>query len=155
MKRTSLVLIFTLLLPVGAAMASHYPLEAVSFVSPEEVKVLTKRGIEDTEQLLASTATAMARSDLAGVTGLDKKRLRELQEFCDLLQIRGVGPKMAAVLRLAGVYDTRTMAAEDAVALATKMKKANDIHKVSEILPEPAVLQGWIEQAAAFSRSSR
>lgn len=155
MKRTSLVLALALLLPVGTALASHYPLHAVSFVSPEEVKALTARGIEDTEQLLAGTATAKARSDLAGLTGLDKKRLRELQEICDLLQVRGIGPKMAAVLRLAGVYDTRSMAAEDAVALAAKMKKANDIHKVSEILPEPAVLQGWIEQAAALSRPPR
>ena len=136
----------------GTVLASHYPLDAAAFLSDGERTALVERGIEDTEQLLAATDTAKERGALAGLTGIDKKRLRELQEICDLLQVRGIGPKMAGVLRLAGVYDTRALAGEKAEALAVKMKKANDVHKVSEILPEPAVLEGWIQQAATFCR---
>ena len=145
------------LLLVGAAnvLASHYPLDAAGFLSPGERTALVARGINDTAQLLEATDTAKERIALAGASGIDKKRLRELQEICDLLQVRGIGPKMAGVLRLAGVYDTRALAAEDATALAGKMQKANDVHKVSEVLPEPLVLQGWIEQAASICSRPR
>ena len=148
--------IAVLLLLFGAAdaVASHYPLDAATFLSDGERTALVEQGVEDTGQLLDATDTAKERSALAGLCGIKKKRLREIQEICDLLQVRGIGPKMAGVLRLAGVYDTRTLAGENAMALAGKMKKANDVHKVSEILPEPSVLEGWIEQAAALCRRS-
>ena len=139
----------------GAARASHYPLDAATFLSDVERSALAARNIEDTAQLLEATDSSQERVALAKDAGIDKKRLREIQEICDLLQVRGIGPKMAGVLRLAGVYDTRALAGEEAVALAAKMKKANDVHKVSEILPESEVLVGWIEQAAALCRSSR
>jgi predicted flap endonuclease-1-like 5' DNA nuclease len=140
---------------VGAAQASHYPLDAAGFLSDGERTALLAQGIEDTAQLLAATDTPAERGALAGTSGIDKKRLREIQEVCDLLQVRGIGPKMAGVLRLAGVYDTRALAGEKADPLALKMKKANDVHKVSEILPESSVLEGWIQQAATFSRRPR
>jgi len=148
------VLLF-LVIAAGTALASHYPLDAATFLSDGERAALVERGIEDTAQLLEATDTAKERAALAGPSGLDKKRLREIHEVCDLLQVRGIGPKMAGVLRLAGVYDTRALAGEEATALAGKMKKANDVHKVSEILPEPAVLAGWIEQAASLCRNPR
>jgi len=148
----SLAALVVLLGAAGAAQASHYPLDAAAFLSGEERNALLGRGIEDTAQLLEATDGSEERAALAGLSGIDAKRLREIQEICDLLQVRGIGPKMAAVLRLAGVYDTRALAGEDPAALAAKMKKANSVHRISEILPGPAVLEGWIEQAAALYR---
>lgn len=155
--RTSVpvVLVLALFISPTSAQASHYPLDAATFLSGAEKTALQAHGIEDTAGLLEATDTAKERTALVGLAGIDKKRLREIQEICDLLQVRGIGPKMAGVLRLAGVYDTRALAGEEAVALAAKMKKANDVHKVSEILPESDVLVGWIEQAAALCRRSR
>ena len=155
--RTSVSLAVFLLFLFSAstvAFASHYPLDAATFITDAEKTSLRGQGIDDTATLLGATDTAKERAALAGLVGIDKKRLREFQEICDLLQVRGIGPKMAGVLRLAGVYDTRSLATEDATALAGKMKKANDVHKVSEILPEPSVLVGWIEQAATICRHS-
>jgi len=148
------VLIF-LLGVADTALASHYPLDAAAFLSDGERAELSERGVEDTAQLLEATADSKKRAALAGLSGIDAKRLREIQEICDLLQVRGIGPKMAGVLRLAGVYDTRALAGEKAASLAAKMKKANYVHKVSETLPEPSILEGWIEQAAALSRRPR
>ncbi|MFH1531342.1 MAG: DUF4332 domain-containing protein [Pseudomonadota bacterium] len=155
MRIRALLGVLFLLGGVGTARASHYPLDAATFLSDGERTALGERGIADTGQLREATDMPKERAALADLSGIDKKRLREIHEVCDLLQVRGIGPKMAGVLRLAGVYDTRALAAEDATALAGKMKKANDVHKVSEILPEVEVLKGWIEQAASLSRNPR
>ncbi len=152
--RVGIVAFVLLFGAAGAALASHYPLDAATFISDVEKTALRSQGIEDTAGLLEATDTAKERAALADLSGIKKKRLREIQEICDLLQVRGIGPKMAGVLRLAGVYDTRALAGENATALAGKMKKANDVHKISEILPEPSVLEGWIEQAATLCRRS-
>jgi len=119
-------------------------------VDPSE----SKTKIDSTAALLAATATCNQRKALSGLTQLSTKRLREMNEFCDLLQVRGIGPKMAALMRLSGVYDTHMLAAQTGDALEAKMKKANAIHKVSEILPGAAVLDGWIQQAATLAHKS-
>jgi predicted flap endonuclease-1-like 5' DNA nuclease len=151
--RSSLILpALVVLLAAGPVLASHYPLEETPFITPEEAALLKVRAIEGTDQLLEATDTEEERAGLALATGIDRKRLREIEELCDLLQVRGIGPKMAMLMRLAGVYDTRALAAQKAEPLAAAMKKANDVHQASEILPEPEVIQGWIEQAASLRR---
>ncbi|MBM4370547.1 MAG: DUF4332 domain-containing protein [Deltaproteobacteria bacterium] len=155
MRSDAALAVLLLLAAAAPARASHYPLEEAAFLTGDEVRLLTDRGLEDTEQLLAATDTEEERAALAGTSGLDRKRLRELQELCDLLQVRGIGPKMAILLRLSGIYDTRSLATQKAEPLAAAMKKANDVHQASEILPEPDVLQGWIEQAAILRHPPR
>jgi predicted flap endonuclease-1-like 5' DNA nuclease len=141
------LLILALLLFSAPCLASHYPLEETNLFSPEEMKALGKAGLADTEALGKTILDAKGRKALATTTALSEKRLTELAEICDLLRIRGVGPKMASLLRLSGVFDSSDLAKAKAPQLYEAMKKANAIHGTSEVVPEADVLEGWIKDA--------
>jgi predicted flap endonuclease-1-like 5' DNA nuclease len=145
--KNSLVILFALLLFSAPALASHYPLDETGLFNAEELKALSKAGYNDTEALGKALLDSKARKAVATATSLSEKRLTELAEVCDLLRIRGVGPKMASLLRLSGVFDSSDLAKAKAVPLNEAMKKANAVHGTSEVVPEPEVLEGWINDA--------
>lgn len=151
MKKTSLHLlaicvVVALLFPTSG-YASHYPLEAVPFIAAKDTADLKKAGVADTEQLLQQLATPAARKSMRKKTRIAKESLLEYARLCDLLSIRGVGPKMGRLLRLAGVEGVTHLRTHDAVELLKKMKEANNIHTISEILPGHETVADWILQA--------
>jgi len=130
-----------------AAFASHYPLEAVPFVPDKEREVLLKEKITDTSELLDATKTAQQRKQLARKTGIPEETILEWAQTCDLLRVRGIGPKMAKLFRLSGVKTMDELAKEAPEALSAKIKETNAAHMVSEILPDEGTLKDWIHQA--------
>lgn len=146
-----LLLLSVITLSSTPALASHYPVESADFLSDQEKTAFKAQGIDGTDRLQVLTAGPKEIEELALKTGLDKGRLREIGEFCDLLQIRGIGPKMAGLLRLSGVFNRAALARENAAGLAGKLKAANLIHRVSEVLPQAEILEDWINQAAGRS----
>lgn len=130
-----------------AVQASHYPLEAVPFIAPKDITLFKGAKVEETSQLLAALATPEGRKAMHKKTGVALETLLEYARLCDLLSIRGVGPKMARLLRLADVTGLEDLRGRDADALLKKMKQANDIHTISEILPGPETVADWVQQA--------
>jgi len=130
-----------------AVMASHYPLEAVPFIPEKHKSALSEQKIIDTEELLNAGLTAKARKGLARKTDIKRDKLTEYVYMCDLLRVRGVGPKMARLLTLAGVKSIEELRAEKPETLVPKMKTANQKHSVSEILPQEDTTKDWIHQA--------
>lgn len=136
-----------LLLAPATAFASHYPLDESNLFPESELKALKAQGYTDTEALGAALLKAADRKAMAKKTGLEEKRVDELAEICDLLRIRGVGPKMVSLLRLSGIYDSSDLGKAVPEQLHERMRQANDIHAVSELVPEVDILKGWIEDA--------
>lgn len=136
------------LLFAGSAVASHYPLEAVPFIADSDKKQLKGQKILDTKQLLNSLLTSKVRKKMARKTGIDKGVLEGYAHLCDLLRIRGVGPKMAKLIILAGVSGIKDLRKQKAAALLAGMKEANKVHTISEILPPVETIQDWIGQAS-------
>jgi predicted flap endonuclease-1-like 5' DNA nuclease len=155
MRTSKFLLVALLLIPVSSAFASHYYLEDASFIKAEEAKALKAEGLKSTETLLNGLITPDLRKAVSDKTKIKPARLRELAEFCDLLRVRGVGPKMATLLRLSGVMHTGDLAVQAGASLAKKLKAANDLHQISETLPEPGLLGDWIQQAQKLGRILR
>ncbi len=149
-KRTLglLAVVGLVLLYAGSVLASHYPLEAVPFIADSDKKLLKQQKILDTKQLLNSLLTSKVRKKMARKTGIDKEVLTGYVQLCDLLRIRGVGPKMAKLIMLAGVPGIKVLRKQQAAQLLAGMKEANKVHTISEILPQVETIQDWIGQAA-------
>lgn len=131
----------------SAAAASHYRLPAGGLVSESEERSLAEHSVDTTEALLAGTASLKARRALSKATGLSYARLTELATQCDLLRIRGVGPSVVRLLQAAGTRHTAALRQARADALAEKLKSANAVHGIMEVLPDTASLSDWITQA--------
>lgn len=144
---TVLLLLVAQSLPVWA---SHYPIEVVPFVESGHKAKLSALKIEDTEELLQALLTSDARKAVARKTGIEDAKLGEYSRTCDLLRLRGVGPKMARLLLLSGVAGVAGLRAETAPELIVKLRAANKQHGVSEILPQEETLKDWIHQARAL-----
>jgi len=134
-------------LTAATAQASHYPIEAVPFIKDEHKTSLAKLKVFDTEELLTALLTPDERKKVARKTGIEKKVLQEYVQSCDLLRVRGVGPKMARLLILSDVDGIKVLRAEKAETLLPRMQEANKKHGVSELLPQPDTLKDWIHQA--------
>lgn len=134
-------------LTVAPALASHYPIDAAPFVADEHKTRLTNIKIFGTEELLNALLTTKARKEMGRKTGIETSVLMEYARACDLLRIRGVGPKMARLLILSGVDGINTLRAEKSETLLPKMQEANKKHGVSELLPQLDTLKDWIHQA--------
>ncbi len=147
--RTTLVATLALALVglAAPAFASHYRLPAGDLVTATELKSLQKAGVDTTLALYEQAAGSQARKQLARASGLSVARLTELAAQCDLLRVSGVGPLMVRVLQAGGVRHSGDLRKANAAALLDKLRAANQVHKLTEVLPEVEMLQAWIAQA--------
>ena len=136
-----------LFLSVVPALASHYPIEVVPFIEAAHKSKLEAQKIFDTEELLQALLTPKGRKLMARKTGIKSQVLFGYAQMCDLLRIRGVGPKMGKLLTLAGVATIARLRAEKPAPLLVKLSEANKKHGVSEIIPQEETLKDWIHQA--------
>lgn len=150
--RLALGLLLTLVFS-ATALASHYPLEAVSFIQKEHSDQFLKLKLDDTQLLLEALATPEKRKSIESKTGIAQDTLLFYAQLCDLLQIRGVGPQMARLLHLAGYTSVGLLAKATPAAALEAMKKANQEHRVSELLPQEPTMANWIEQAQKLPRT--
>lgn len=142
--------LLTLLCVLGwaaTALASHYRLPAGGLVSDAEQRALAEAHVETTKALLDATAAQKDRRALAKSTSISYARLTELATQCDLLRIRGVGPSVVRLLQAAGTRHAAALRQALPESLETKIKAANAIHGIMEVLPDIASLADWIAQA--------
>jgi len=146
-----ILLLTILLFFVGNSMAygSHYLLEDVSFITAEERASFEKVGVEATEQLLEKSKTAKARKSLAAKSGIALERIEALGKLTDLLQMRGIGPKMALLFSAAGCTTAKELSAQKINVFYETIKTTNKTQQISEVLPSPELVASWIKAAAS------
>ena len=149
MKRILVASIFLLVTLVGAssALASHYLLEDVPFISVEERTKLESLKILATEDLLKEVATPAARRALVKKSGLSKARVLELSNQVDLLQVRGIGPKMVMLFQAAGYANCKALNQAKLEPLYKAIAKTNDTKHISEVIPSRDLLASWIRRS--------
>jgi len=149
MKRpiTAFLVLFICTFFTVQASASHYLLEDVPFVTPEELTALNGASVEATEDLLAKAATQKDRELLAKASGLTLDRVTALATLTDLLQIRGVGPKMALLFQGCQANTAAELAKQDIKVLYPRMKEVNRTHQISEVLPSEELVASWLRAA--------
>jgi predicted flap endonuclease-1-like 5' DNA nuclease len=131
----------------SSAMASHYSLAKVDFVTTKERKLLSRAGILDTQVLLEWLGDDKNRRWVSDQTGLDDERLRFLAARCDLLRIVGIGPTIAEALQKAEVLDTSDLARDNADDLLARLKVATRGSSMANKLPAEDTLDTWIRAA--------
>ncbi len=139
-----LAALFLLVAPSGAH-ASDYPLENI--LPKEMAEALAKQNVKTTSQLLAAGNTNAKRRKLAKTTSLQRKLLRQWIEMSDVMRIRGVGPKMATLLRATRVRTIAKLKRQRAKTLLPRMLKVNAKKKISQNPPGHSQVTQWITQA--------
>lgn len=145
MKRVILVAV-VLLVPF-CVEASHYDLGSIELVDAEIIKKLATINVLTTEDLYKATRTRSQITRLSRKLQVPASTLREWHDFCDLLRISGIGPKVARVLTLSGVKTVRQLAAQKPETLTETIKSTNAQVGLLGKLPDEDTVRNWIEQA--------
>jgi hypothetical protein len=132
---------------LGSAFASHYRLTVLDFLAPELVTVLGGQDIENTEDFLRRTLTPEDRGALSEATGIPEVEILELARMCEVLQIEGVGPRVARLLRASGVVSVTDFASRDATELEAVFAAVNAVEHHTGINPSAENLAEWIDLA--------
>jgi len=97
----------------GSYLARPFPLSNFPGIPFEYVELLKSKGILNTKNFFEQAQTEDHQSELAGITGIPKYRLKELFSLCDLSRITGVGGIFARVVYEAGIRSTMEFARID------------------------------------------
>ena len=149
MKRILVATFFLFVLIAGSstALASHYLLEDVPFISVDERTKLESLKLLATEDLLKEVATPSARRALVKRSGLSAARVVELSNQVDLLQVRGIGPKMVMLFQAAGYTNCKALNKAKLETLYKAIAKTNDAKHISEVIPSPDLVASWIRRS--------
>lgn len=151
MKR-SIIIIVIFLFCGGEGYASNYDLTSIDLIGEEGIKVLANMKIYTTDDLWKATLKASQRIKIAKALGISLNKLKEIHNFCDLLRIQGIGPKVVKVLTLAGIKTTLALSKQNPKQLTTKIIEVNKQHEILGKLPDEALVQEWIEKAKILSK---
>jgi len=127
----------------GQAFASHYDLVDIEIVPTDVRDKLLAAGIEDTQTLLAKVLTEESRAEIVKVTGMDKAAVQELAHTLELMQVSGIGPQAARLLRLSGVESIGHLAQRDAPQPLPVVLAANAKHAATGLHPDASLQAAW------------
>lgn len=112
---------------------------------------LEAAGIKTTDDLVAHTANATARTNLAKTIGVSASQLTEWINRADLMRLNGVGKEMANLLEEAGVDSCKELQHRNAENLQARLKSINDEQHITHHAPNLAQVTEWITEAAKFA----
>ena len=145
----AVALVLSAVMVVGAvAEASNYYLEDIGRFEDAQVKLFKDNNIETTEQFLAAVLTLRQRKALAGKVNMTEAVLLEFAKDCELMQITGVGPRAARLLRASGIVSASDLAGRKPDELLHLIKLANSEQKLTQKDPTVSIVEYWIAQAA-------
>lgn len=127
-----------------------HPLSAVKSLAAAEVAALKRAGIDNTKELLEVATSTSAEKALAKKAGLPAAVVREAVNRADLLNVKGIGKKIADLFENAGVNSAKELALRNPVALARSLEqfvKSNPDQ--GSWLPSSATIRTVVENAQA------
>lgn len=145
-----LVFIFPL-----AAAAGHYGIEATRLMDESLSAKVAAAGIVDTKQLWESTRTQSAQKKLARRLGVDVREVARWHNFCDLLRLDGVGPKIARLMTAAGIENLAGLAVQEPGKLLPRLKASRAAVPELGKFPDETNLGYWIHQADELVTADR
>ena len=140
----TMLLIVALALPL---LASHYRLSSLDQFTETELEALSAQDIHTTEDFLRATLNRESRELLSQNTQIDEIDILVFSRLCELLQIEGVGPRAAHLLRAAGVVSLNDLKERDPASLAETVGRVNAAEQITGINPSVENLSTWIENA--------
>lgn len=119
----------------------------VEGIGPAYAESLHNAGIDNTDELLGSTATADGRHELSAKTGISERLLLEWANHVDLMRIDGVGSEYADLLEAAGVDSCPELAMRNPFHLAVTLADLNQVKHLVRRVPTGEMVSSWVEQA--------
>ena len=132
--------------PAGA-LAGHYVIESTTIVDEATAARLDGMGIHTTKELWAKTASEKERRALARKLKVKASLVAEWHDFCDLLRIDGIGPRVAGVMTGAGIRNLKDLAGKVPADMVRRIKEQNFKKTLLGKLPGEENLADWIGQA--------
>jgi hypothetical protein len=128
-------------------IASHYRLSSLDRFTETELDALSAQNIQTTEDFLRATLNRESRELLSQNTQIDEINILVFSRLCELLQIEGVGPKAAHLLRAAGVVSLNDLIGRNPATLTETVGQVNAAEQITGINPSVENLTTWIENA--------
>ncbi len=124
-------------------------ISCIEGIGPRYAKKLSANGVRSCEKLLEAGATRKGRKELAGVCGIDEKRILGWVNRADLFRVRGVSTQYSDLLEAAGVDTVKELRRRRADNLTEAMVAANARRKNKLVrqVPVESQVQRWIDHA--------
>ena len=113
---------------------------------------LNAAGINNVNDLLAEGATRQGRDEIAARSGIAAEEILRFVHAADLLRIKGITGKWAALLAAAGLNTVSELAERDAPALQATLLEVNTAKKLTAKLPAEQQLAEWIAEAKTLPK---
>jgi uncharacterized membrane protein len=138
------------LAPETAAAVSGLAL--ASQLDPVAAAKLHGAGIDKASALLERGATPHGRDELAEATGLDGDTILVAVKKLDLMRVKGVGVKYAALLLASGVETVPDLARRNALNLHEALANTNAAENLVAELPSENEVTAWVDRAKDLPR---
>ncbi|MGA7271033.1 MAG: DUF4332 domain-containing protein, partial [Acidimicrobiia bacterium] len=104
-------------------------------------------GVNTVQDMWAQAGDRTGRSDLSGITGIGADQLSDWARKADLMRVKAIGPRYAALLEAAGVSSLKQLRRRSAESLHESLIEANRTAKVVENIPGLSEIEDWITKA--------
>lgn len=125
----------------------YYPIDDIDGLSERLCVALERAGVRTTRDLLERCARASDRQALARVIGADPAEIERAVELADLLRVKGVARRYAALLHAAGVRSVPTLRGQSPEALHAAVREAKAGMKTPYRMPTLDNIRNWIADA--------
>jgi predicted flap endonuclease-1-like 5' DNA nuclease len=136
---------------LGATNASSRPVTDIIGVNARTATKLNSAGVNTVADMWAHGGDRSGRATLSGRTGIDADQLSIWARHADLMRVKAIGPRYAALLDVAGVTSLKQLRRRNAEALHDLLESTNRTAKVVETLPGIDEISEWIERASLIA----
>jgi predicted RecB family nuclease len=132
-----------------------YAIRDLADVTTAAATRLQELGVTTTQQLLAHASDPAARTALAEQIGASAQQVLAWANEADLMRVPGLAQGTTALLEAAGVETLGELATRNAELLSARIAEVNAELGITERLPSPGEVAGWIERAKTLVPSVR
>lgn len=121
-------------------------------IGPKFAEKLEAAGITTVQHLLEKGATKKQREGLVETTEISDTYILKWCNHADMIRIKGVGPRFAELLEVAGVDTVPELARRNAENLTAKLVEVNEEEEKVDRVPTLHEVEAWIEEAKTLPR---
>ena len=125
-------------------------IETIDGIGPICGGLLRSSGVNTVNDLLKVCATERGRKNLANEIGVPQSMLLQWVYRGDLLRVKGVGKKYAALLESAGVNTVSDLSTRNPRYLFQKLKAVNKEKRIVKRTPPSKTIEIWVDIAGTL-----
>ena len=128
----------------------NYRIEVIRSIGNDNRRLLHDMGITTTSNLLDRCQDPKSIKLISKTLGRESWVISSWASIADLLRVKGIDGGMAEVLELSGVYSVQSLADANPEKLLQSIKAVNERVDKIGMIPDIAVIAGWIRHAASL-----